>query len=250
MNTKDKFSNKVDNYSKYRPSYPDKFIEYLMKENGLNTDSIVADIGAGTGRLTRLLAEKVNTVFAIEPNLKMRQACLEYCYQFTNVITVDGSAENTTLAESSVDIITVAQAFHWFEKEKSKSEFSRILQPGGKVVLLWNKPLQSQFGKEIDELYHLLCPDYKGLAGGPELTPDAYQDFFKNRCCDYRVFDNNLESSLENYLGGSLSASYAPLESDANYPKFVSGITKLFHKYEINGKLHVNNQTHSYTGSV
>jgi ubiquinone/menaquinone biosynthesis C-methylase UbiE len=250
MNTKDKFSTKVNNYSKYRPSYPDKFIEYLIQEVGLNKDSIVADIGAGTGRLTRLLAEKVKTVLAIEPNLNMRQACLEYCRQSTNVIPVDGSAESTTLADSSVDFITVAQAFHWFDKEKSKSEFGRILKPGGKVTLVWNKPPETQFGKDIDALYHLLCPDYKGRAGGSELTSDAYQDFFKKRCCDYRVFDNSSESSLANYLGGSLSASYAPSESDANYAKFVAGVTRLFQKYQTNGKLLVNNQTHSYTGLV
>jgi ubiquinone/menaquinone biosynthesis C-methylase UbiE len=250
MNSKEKFSGKVANYAKYRPSYPAQFIDYLVKEAGLTEDSIVADIGAGTGILTRLIAGRVQTVYAVEPNPDMRQACREQCRRLTNVIPVDGSAEDTQLAGHSIDLITVAQAFHWFDREKSKAEFKRILKPDGKAVLAWNKPANTQVTRDYDELCRLLCPHYQGLAGGSELTAEAFREFFRNGYCDYRVFANNGESSLENYLGGSLSASYAPSESDDNYGEFIAGLTRIFNKCSANGVLLLHVQTHSYTGQI
>ena len=130
MNNKERFTNKVGNYLKYRPSYPQEFIDYLVSEVGLSRSSVAADIGAGTGILTRLLADKVKTIYAVEPNLKMRTACENYCDMVENFVAIDGSAEDTTLANNSVDFISVAQAFHWFDRTKTKLEFQRILKKG------------------------------------------------------------------------------------------------------------------------
>jgi ubiquinone/menaquinone biosynthesis C-methylase UbiE len=196
------------------------------------------------------MAGKAKTIYAVEPNPDMRQACQEQCRQLPNIITVDGSAEDTRLAGNSLDLITVAQAFHWFDREKTKAEFRRILKPDRKVVLVWNKPAASLILNDYDNLCHLLCPNYKGLAGGSELAPEAYRSFFNNSGYVYRVFDNKGESSLENYIGGSLSTSYAPSETDNNYGKFIDGLTRLFNKYSANGVLAVHNQTHSYTGTI
>jgi SAM-dependent methyltransferase len=244
----DKFTNKADNYVKYRPSYPKEFIDYLSNEAGVGKDSIVADMGAGTGILTKLLLDRVKSVFAVEPNLQMRQACEKYCGDCKNFTAVDGTAETTSLPDKSVDFITVAQAFHWFDRDKAGSEFRRILKPGGKVVLVWNSRISSsEFIIENDELCRWIFPNFNGFSGGTDEDTTIY-DFFRDGKCDCRVFNNNRLLSLEEYIGGSLSASYAPLEGDVNYNSFIEGLVKLFKKYSSGGKLLMPNNTRSYTG--
>jgi len=251
MDSKDKFTNKVADYVKYRPSYPQEFIDYLVTEVGLSKSSILADVGAGTGILTKLLAGKVNKIFAVEPNLNMRTACAQHCIDFTNFVAVNGSAEETNLPDKSVDFITVAQAFHWFDRQKTKLEFQRILKTNGKVILVWNSRVpERELIKENDELCRILCPEFTGFSGGSDVSPEAYSDFFKNGYCEYRVFDNNSVLSLESYIGRSLSASYAPSEKDDNYKPFVDGLTRLFDKYSINGKLLLPFKTRCYVGGV
>lgn len=110
------------------------YIDYLAQEVGLSKNSIVADVGAGTGILTKLLASEVRMVYAIEPNMIMRKACENHCSEYKNIITVDGCAEETTLTDSSVDFITAAQAFHWFDRQKAKIEFRSILKPNNKEL--------------------------------------------------------------------------------------------------------------------
>src|SRR4030042_737804 len=138
MDNRDKFTDKAGHYMKYRPSYPLEFINYLINATEMNRDSVVADIGAGTGILTKLLAGKVKKIFAVEPNSDMLMKCMKHLKGIKNFTGIDASAENTTLPDGSVDFITVAQAFHWFDKEKAKTEFKRILKTGGKVIIIWN----------------------------------------------------------------------------------------------------------------
>lgn len=250
MDSKEKFTRKVSDYVKYRPKYPSEFINYLVDEVGVS-GSVVADIGAGTGILTKLLAPKVKEIYAVEPNLNMRLACERYCEEFENFVAVDGSAENTSLFDKSVDFITVAQAFHWFDKNKTKIEFQRILKTKGKVILVWNSRVaENVFIKENDELCRRVCLEFNGFSGGSDTSPESYGDFFKNGYCDYRVFDNDRLLTLEAYIGGSLSASYAPTESDENYKEFIDGLKDLFNKYSINGNLLLPNKTHSYVGEI
>jgi SAM-dependent methyltransferase len=248
MDNTGKFTNKADNYSKYRPSYPQEFIDYLANEAGFGKGSVVADIGAGTGILTKLLLEQVKSVFAVEPNFEMRQVCEKFCGAYKNFIPVDGTAEATALPDRSVDFITVAQAFHWFDRDKAGSEFRRILKPGGKVVLVWNSRISSnEFIIENDELCRRICPNFNGFSGGTDEDVTIY-DFFRDGKCDYRVFNNDRLMPLEEYIGGSLSSSYAPVKGESNYSAFIEGLAKLFEKYSSDGRLLMPNCTRSYTG--
>lgn len=250
MDNKDKFSSKVSDYVKYRPTYPSEFINYIVNDVGLKK-CVVADVGAGTGILTKLLAPEVKTVYAVEPNLNMRSACKEYCSEFSNFHAIDGSAEQTGLFDNSVDFITVAQAFHWFDRSKTKIEFQRILRTNGKVILVWNSRVDgNSFIKENDELCRRICPEFNGFSGGSNTSPETYSDFFKNSNCEYRVFENDRLLTLEAYIGGSLSASYAPMENDGNYKEFIDGLKELFCKYSINNRLMMPNKTYSYTGEL
>ena len=254
MNSKDskeRFSDKVAEYVKYRPNYPQTFIEYLINEVGVSPASTVADVGAGTGILTKQLGEKVNRIIAVEPNAGMRAACIEHCRDLKNFAAVAGSAEDTTLPDHAVDFIAVAQAFHWFDRSGTKREFGRILKAGGRVILVWNtKEAESGLTQETETLFRRVCPEFKGFSDGREVRPEAYADFFKDGRCDYRVFDNNLSLTLERFIGSNLSTSYAPAPDDDNYPGFVAALTGLFEKYSHNGQLLLPNKTHSYVGEV
>ena len=138
-NTVERFSNRVENYVKYRPGYPPEMLDFFRDELNLQKSSVIADIGSGTGISARLFLENGNKVFGVEPNEPMREAAEEFLQDFPNFESINGTAENTTLADKSVDFITAAQAFHWFDKVKVPLEFRRILRDNGHIVLIWNK---------------------------------------------------------------------------------------------------------------
>jgi ubiquinone/menaquinone biosynthesis C-methylase UbiE len=137
--SKERFSDRVDDYRKYRPGYPEAVLQVLEERCGLSPSSVVADIGSGTGILTGMLLSKAHTVYAVEPNAPMRSAAEEDYRDHPAFRSVAGSAEATTLPSRSVDLITAAQAFHWFDPEKAKAEFRRILRKEGNIALIWNE---------------------------------------------------------------------------------------------------------------
>jgi SAM-dependent methyltransferase len=250
MNT-EKFTGKAAKYVKYRPDYPKEFIEYLYGDIGFSPGSIIADIGSGTGILSKQLLEKGSQVIGVEPNMNMRQSAEKLLSSFPNFRSVNGTAENTALLKKSVDFITVAQAFHWFDAEKFKQECRRVLKPNGKVVLVWNSRVtNSELVMENGELCRRLCLNFKGFSGGQEENPESFASFFKASICDYKVFKNDLSFTKESFIGRNLSASYAPKESDSNYQVFVDELSVLFDKYSVKGLLILPNVTRSYVGEI
>jgi len=144
MSAKDsltRFSDRVEDYVKYRPGYPPQVIEVLRARCGLTPSSVVADVGSGPGNLARLFLDNGNEVFAVEPNAEMREAGKQSLGNRGGYRSVDGRAEGTRLENASVDFVTAGQAFHWFDWPHAKTEFRRILRPEGWVVLLWNERL-------------------------------------------------------------------------------------------------------------
>jgi SAM-dependent methyltransferase len=251
MKSTEKFTGKADYYSKYRPSYPDEFIDYLHYSVGIGKSSAVADIGAGTGILTRLISPISGRVLAVEPNESMRNAGIKYCEDLANVDFFDGCAENTGLNEYSLDFITVAQAFHWFDKEKAKAEFRRILKPEGKVILVWNSRVSdNEMVIENESILRRLCKDFTGFSGGPGSGDESISAFFSDNGYEERESRNDRVLSLEEFIGGSLSASYSPKRDDPNYDDFVESLKMLFSKYNVDGKLVMPNITRSYTGII
>jgi len=150
----ERFSSRVGNYVRFRPSYPPQALDVLRQECGLTPDLLVADIASGTGIFTRLLLGNGNRVFGIEPNHKMRHAAEEYLSNYPKFVSVAGTAEATTLAGHSVDLITCAQAAHWFAREKALPELRRILKPGAYLVLIWNdrRAKGTAFGEDYERL--------------------------------------------------------------------------------------------------
>ena len=159
---KQRFSNRVADYVRYRPGYPSALIDLLRSECGLRPDQAVADVGSGTGLLSKLFLENGNRVFGIEPNEEMRRAGEECLAGYKNFSSVRGSSEATTLPDSSVDFITAAQAFHWFEPAATRREFLRILKPHGWVVVIWNdrRISETAFGRAYEDLLVRYGTDY------------------------------------------------------------------------------------------
>ena len=138
MDSTKRFSDRVDNYVKYRPAYPDEVIDHLVTDCSLSGKSVIADIGSGTGIFTGLLLSRGFKVNAVEPNAAMQQAAVKQHGGSPDFIPVNGTAEATTLADASIDLIVCAQAFHWFNNENTRIEFNRILKPDGQAALIWN----------------------------------------------------------------------------------------------------------------
>jgi SAM-dependent methyltransferase len=133
-----RFKGRVENYAKYRPSYPRDVLELLEMECGLTGTSVVADVGSGTGILSELLLANGNRVLGVEPNREMQEAAERRLRRHPLFTSVAGTAEATTLDDASVDFVAAAQAFHWFDPQRARAEFARTLKPGGWVVLIWN----------------------------------------------------------------------------------------------------------------
>ena len=251
MKSNEKFTGKAEVYAKYRPNYPHVYIEYLISEACLNEDSIIADIGSGTGILTGQLLERGYTVIGLEPNDDMRTVAEQTLMTDSHFISIKASAENTTLNDNSIDLVTVAQAFHWFDMEPFRVECQRILKQDGRVALVWNsRDGSSDLNKESAEVCKKYCPNFKGFSGGMKETPIAVQQFFKDGKYDLKYFRNDLQINLNGFLGRYLSASYSPKKTDEEYHPFITALSKLFEKYSNNGQIVIPNITRSYLGKV
>ena len=178
MKSTERFSNRVDNYVKYRPHYPKEIISYLVTKNLLTDNSVVADIGSGTGILTQLFLENQNPVFAVEPNEAMRLKAEERFGKYDNFKSINATAEQTTLDDSSIDLIIAGQAFHWFDAEKTKVEFKRIIKQDGYVVLVWNeRQKNSDFENDYEKLLLKYATDYKKV-NHTNINIEDLQNFF------------------------------------------------------------------------
>lgn len=157
-----RFSNRVENYVRYRPAYLPQIVTDLERNSLLRNNFIIADIGSGTGISTKLFLSEGYKFLGVEPNKEMRDAAETFLKEFDKFQSVNGSAEATGLNPNSVDLITAGQAFHWFDRKSSKIEFQRILRPGGHVALIWNERHHtgSVFQKEYEALLKAYCEDY------------------------------------------------------------------------------------------
>jgi SAM-dependent methyltransferase len=241
-----RFSTRAQNYVRYRPGYPPEIIDLLKVECGLTTDSLVADIAFGTGMFTRLLLENGNRVIGVEPNPDMRSAGEEFLARYRRFTSISGTAEATTLPAQSADIVTVAQAAHWFDPKKAKDEFVRILKPGGWVVLIWNDRRidSSELQRQYERLVCTYGTDYKEVRQrGMELAIDA---FFGDPSFRSREFDYEQTFDYAGLEGRLLSSSYAPQQGEENYDPMIEELHRVFDQYQVNGRVVFDYDTRVY----
>ena len=247
MQPVERFSNRVKDYVNYRPSYPPEVVELMRREMNLNKDSIVADIGSGTGIFTRQLLEIGCAVFAVEPNPAMRQAGEDFLRDFSNFKSIDGTSENTNLPEKAVDFITAAQAFHWFDREKAKKEFDRILKPGGYVVLIWNERLlnATEFLRDYENFLLEFGIDYKQVRH--DKINDEVRRFFVG---DFHetAFPNRQTVDFDGLKGRLLSASYVPHHGHPRFEEMLSQLKNIFDSRRQAGKVEILYETRVFYG--
>ncbi|HWY37625.1 MAG TPA: class I SAM-dependent methyltransferase [Bacteroidia bacterium] len=255
-----RFSDRVDNYVKYRPHYPAEVFDFLEANGILQKGFAVADAGSGTGISAEPLLKRGYTVYGIEPNKEMREAAENILSPFIKEVPVQAGgrfislnaiAENTTLANNSVNTIMAGQAFHWFDKEKSKTEFKRILAPGGNVVLLWNdrRTDSSDFLKVYEDFLQLFGTDYKEVNHKNTQDKKIFDAFFGIRNYKEKSFYNYQDVDFIGLKGRVLSSSYMPGEGHADYDFMVYTLKKIFVRYQENGKVRLDYDTRVYYGS-
>jgi len=243
-----RFTNRVENYLKYRPSYPAAIISLMTSECGLTRDHVVADVGSGTGFLTELFLKNGNPVVGVEPNLEMRRAGDQLLANYPNFSSVAGAAEATTLAEHSVDFVTAAQSFHWFEQQAARREFERILKPDGWVMIAWNgfREEKSAVLRGYHEVLLRYGTDYSDVRR--EISDTNVESFFSPGECKCARFEFQQFFDFEGFKGRLLSASYAPQEGDADYEPMLRELRKVFDANEKDGKVAFDYETEVYYG--
>lgn len=252
LNSKKRFSSRVDNYKKFRPSYPEGIISFLEAEKILYKNSIIADIGSGTGILSELFLKNGNSVYGIEPNFNMRSAAERMLNKYSTFISIDGSAESTTMKDNSVDMITVGQAFHWFDQKKARKEFLRILKPVGFVVIIWNnrKRSGSTFLEAYEDLLLSYGTDYRKISNIQIDFKDFYRVGKNSEGYKREVVDNYQYLDYPGLKGRLLSSSYTPLDDHPNYNNMITELKKIFNENNQNGEVKFEYETEVYYGRL
>ncbi|MGA8761398.1 MAG: class I SAM-dependent methyltransferase [Candidatus Sulfotelmatobacter sp.] len=245
-----RFSSRVENYARYRPGYPPEVLQTLEGECGLTPAHLVADIASGTGIWTRALLENGNRVVGVEPNAEMRQAGERLLAGFPNFISVTGTAEATTLADQSIDLVTAAQAAHWFDRQRARREFDRILKPGGWLALVWNERVtdSTPFLRHYEQLLLTYGTDYEEVRH--ERTTYAVNEFFDPVPFQERVFEMRQEFDYAGVEGRLLSSSYAPGPEDSKHVAMVGELRRIFDAHSAEGRVAFEYKTRLYFGRL
>jgi SAM-dependent methyltransferase len=245
-----RFSNRVENYAKYRPDYPREILDLLRHKCGLNKESVVADIGCGTGISSQMFLENGNRVFGVEPNEAMRAAAIKLLERYPWFVPVDGTAEATTLLDGSVDIVVAAQAFHWFDPAGTRAEFKRILRPGGFIVLIWNERQlnTTPFLAEYEAFLLKYATDYTKVRH-ENTDAESLKNFFEGEPAA-ATFENVQVFNFEQLKGRMLSSSYMPDEQSDVFSAMVEELQTLFAKHNENGRIKVFYDTNIYYAQV
>ena len=251
MDSTQRFSKTVDHYIRYRPGYPSSLLAFMQKELGLTAQTPIADIGSGTGKLTQLLIQNPSLVFAVEPNAPMRIAAEQLLHRNANFVSVDGTAEATQLEDASVDFITAAQAFHWFEPETTRKEFLRIAKPGAYVLLIWNKRQDdhSPFMKEYNDFLLTYSTDYEKV-NLRRIDDRIFRPFFGKEGYRQANFYYTQQFDLNGLKGRYLSCSYAFDEAHSQHEEAMESLEKLFQKYQETNTIDMVYQTQAYFGHL
>ncbi len=247
-NPTERFSNRVANYVKYRPSYPKEVLQLFRDEMNLRSSSMIADIGSGTGISAKLFLENGNQVYGVEPNQAMREASKVFLRDFPKFQPINGTAENTTLNKNSMDLIIAAQAFHWFDKAKTPLEFHRILRKKGFVSLIWNeRQLDSNdFLREYERFLLEFGTDYQ-IVRHENMTNQMIGEFFPTKF-GKKGFLHSQPLDFEGLSGRMRSSSYMPLEDHPRFEAMIKELNCLFTKHQKNDIIEIIYETKVFYG--
>ncbi len=233
----ERFSSRVDNYVRYRPSYPPAAIQLLQRRCGLAPTAVVADLGSGTGILTRLLLPCAAQVLAVEPNDPMRAAAEAALAGERGFVSVKGTAEATTLGPGSVDLLVAGQAFHWFKVAAARAEALRITRPGAYAALLWNEHPTggSPFLADYERLLRRHASEYDAVVGSRVDEP-AMREYLGG-AMECVSFPNQQSFDFEGLVGRCMSSSYAPEPGHPEHEPLLAGLARLFVAHQQDGRI-------------
>ena len=248
MDTTEKFNGLAEIYTTGRPTYADKFLADLYETFGFSAKSVLADIGSGTGKFAKQMIERGSYVYCIEPNEDMRKQLIKQLEKYENSCIIEGDAANTTLPDHSVDFITVAQAFHWFDTKLFKNECNRIIKEDGRIFLIWNiRDMNLGLTQESYDIYKKYCPEFKGFGGGIQKDDTRIKVLFDDQY-ERLEYDNPLLYDRDKFINRSLLGSYSLKQNDVDYGNYINELELLFDKYSNNDVIIMPNKTIVYVG--
>lgn len=249
-NATSRFSDRVENYVRYRPGYPADTLLALQTDCGLLPNHAIADIASGTGIWTCILLEHGNPVFGVEPNAEMRQAGERLLAAFPKFTSIAGTAEATTLPDASVDFVTAAQAAHWFDRKRARQEFARILNPGGWLILLWNERIvdSTPFLRDYEQLLLTYATDYADVRH--ERTTESVSEFFDPTPFRERTFPMEQQVDYTGLEGRLLSSSYAPGPGHPKHAPMLQELRRIFDAHSVAGRVPFDYKTRMYFGRL
>jgi SAM-dependent methyltransferase len=233
----ERFTSRVENYARFRPAYPPQVIDLMRREMDFDKSSVVADIGFGTGIFTKMLLEAGASVFGVEPNAAMRGAGEDFLANFSKFSAVNGTAENTNLPNETFTHVTAAQAFHWFDAAKTKSEFHRILRSsGGFIVLIWNLRRRDadDFAIDYENFLREFGTDYESVEARSRQAKQRDSEFFDGKPSE-ASFENSQIFDFQSLKGRVLSSSYVPTENDVKFSLMIKKLADVFARHEREG---------------
>lgn len=246
-----RFSNRVADYVRYRPGYPAGLVQTLQAEAGLNPAWAVADIGSGTGISAELFLKLGCLVYGVEPNREMRAAAESRFEDEPRFHSLDATAEATTLEAASVDLVVAGQAFHWFDVERTRVEFTRILRPGGRVALFWNSrhTTTTPFLRAYEALLIEFATDYQQV-DHTRIDDAVLMRFFGGNHFEARRFPNSQSFDFEGLRGRLLSSSYAPAAGHPRHAPMLLELERLFHQHANEGRASFDYDTELFFGPL
>lgn len=247
-----RFTNRVDSYARYRPRYPQGAVDWLVAQGALRPGQAIADVGAGTGILSELLLNNGYTVYAVEPNAAMRTVAEAALSASPRFHSIDGTAEATTLPAASVDVVTAAQAFHWFNPPAARAEFRRILTPGGWVALLWNDRNvgATPFMRAYEALVDRWGTDFRQVNHKNVVDDAVLSAFFGPAGYVRHQLPNEQVFGWEGLLGRTTSTSYLPTPGDAGYDTMIEALRLLFAQHAVEGSVVMYYTTQIFVGKL
>ncbi len=249
-NSLTRFSNRVADYIRYRPGYPNAVYESLRDEFQLRPSHVLADVGSGTGISAEYFLKRGHTVWAVEPNDDMRAAAEKLLAGNALFHSVNGRAEASGLAPASVDWIIAAQAFHWFDVDACRREFGRVLRPSGRVALLWNERRDdTPFLAEYEALLHRFATDYAKIDHRQATEPGRLARFF-GREPAARMFANGQRLDFDGLRGRLLSSSYVPAAGQPRFDEMIDALGALFARFARGGAVRIEYDTKLYVESI
>ncbi|HEX9392104.1 MAG TPA: class I SAM-dependent methyltransferase [Usitatibacteraceae bacterium] len=248
-NSTTRFSSRVDDYVKYRPPYPPEILDLLAAKCALTPESVIADIGSGTGMLAKLFLDNGNAVIGVEPNAEMRAAGEKYLAEYGRFTSMDGSAEATRLPVHAMDFVVAGQAFHWFDRDRTRKEFLRLLKPDGVLALIWNdRRLDSTpFMRDYEALLREYGSDYRDIDHKKFQQREILAPFFGGEFFE-ASFDNNRSLDLDGLMGRLHSASYMPARDHPDGAQMTARASEIFAAHAVGGKVSFEYDTRIYYG--